>query len=282
MTMMKRGYTGSFIGLLVTSNIFAAFAATCVCLVTIFLTAHPVPLILPLTVFSGTLFIYTMNRFTDRKEDAVNNPLRSRFRDRYGRATLVLAAGLYILSLGFLRIASPAAFLIAVLPPVIAILYSVFRLKRVFLIKNISVSLGILCAVLIVPGYFSDFTVFSLLLSLFFFISFLINTIVYDIKDIEGDVAYGIHTLPATVGLRKTKMVCYALLLIDVLVIPALIPFNPASSLLFLYALYIGLYITFADDPGRLPDWYYGIFVDGEFSFLCACCGVAFLVVMLW
>jgi 4-hydroxybenzoate polyprenyltransferase len=174
-----------------------------------------------------------------------------------------------------------AAFLIALLPVFIAILYSVFRLKRVFLLKNISVSSGLLCAVLIVLVTFSDFTLFSLLLAAFFFLAFLVNTIIYDIKDIEGDVRYNISTLPGKYGLRKTKMVCYFLLLVSVLLIPVLISFTPRSYPLLAYALYIGVYITFADNPDNLPSWYYGIFVDGENLFLSACCGIAFVTKIL-
>ena len=266
---------------LVTSNLFAALYATSVCLITLYLTNHPLLFILPLTAFSGTLLIYTMNRYTDRKEDIINNPFRFQYLERFGKATLSIAIGLYLLSLFFLLQLNLATFLIALLPIFIAIIYSVFRLKRVFLLKNISVSLGILCSVLIVMVTFNDFTIFSLLLSSFFFLNFLINTIIFDVKDIEGDVRYGIGTLPGKYGLKKTKMVCYALLLVSVLLIPVLISFTQKSYLLLAYVLYIGLYVTFADDPDKLPSWYYGIFVDGENLFLCACCGIVIALKML-
>ena len=266
---------------LVTSNLFAALYATSVCLITLYLTNHPLLFILPLTAFSGTLLIYTMNRYTDRKEDIINNPYRFRYVERFGKATLSIAVGLYLLSLFFLLQLKPATFFIALLPMFIAILYSVFRLKRVFLIKNVFVSLGILCAVFIVLVTFNDFTIFSLVLASFFFLNFLINTIIFDIKDVEGDVRYDISTLPGKYGLKKTKMVCYTLLLVSVLLIPELISFTQKSYLLLAYVLYIGLYITFADDPDKLPSWYYGIFVDGENLFLSACCSIVAAMKML-
>jgi len=271
---MNNRYVNSFREALVASNTFAALYAVSICLVTLFLTDRPFLLILPLTVFSGTLLIYTMNRYTDRSEDAINNPLRFQYLYRYGEATLLIAVGIYLICLFFLFRLKPATFFIALLPIFIAIFYSVIRLKRVFLIKNISVSVGILCAVLIVLVTFNDFTIFSLLLILFLFPTFLINTIIFDIKDIEGDTRYNINTIPSEYGLKITKMVCYTLLLLSVLFIPALISFTQRSYLLLVYVLYIGLYITFADNPGNLPLWYYGIFVDGESLFLCAWCGV--------
>jgi 4-hydroxybenzoate polyprenyltransferase len=278
---MKTGYSDSFIDILVTSNIFAAFYTVSVCLITLFLTGHPFLVTLPFAAFSATLLIYTMNRFTDRKEDIVNNPRRFHYLDSYGKATLTIAAGLYLFSLFLLFQSKLSTFLVALLPLFIAILYSIFRLKRVFLLKNISVSLGILCAVFIVLVHFDDFSVFSLLLALFFLLGFLINTIVYDIKDIEGDLKYNINTLPVQYGLEKTKIVCYMLLFASVLLIPVLISFNPTSYLLLFYSCYIGLYITFADNPDKLPPWYYGIFVDGEYLLLGACCGIALIMNML-
>jgi 4-hydroxybenzoate polyprenyltransferase len=278
---MKTGYSDSFIEMLVTSNIFAAFYTVSVCLITLFLTGHPFLVTLPFAAFSATLLIYTMNRFTDRKEDIVNNPRRFQYLDSYGKATLTIAAGLYLFSLFLLFQSKLSTFLVALLPLFIAILYSIFRLKRVFLLKNISVSLGILCAVFIVLVHFDDVTVYSLVLALFFLLGFLINTIVYDIKDIEGDLKYNINTLPVQYGLEKTKIVCYMLLFASVLLVPVLISFNPTSYLLLFYSCYIGLYITFADNPDKLPPWYYGIFVDGEYLLLGACCGIALIMNML-
>jgi 4-hydroxybenzoate polyprenyltransferase len=278
---MKRGYRNSFLEVLVTSNLATAINPVCASLITLYLTDHTPLFILLLIVFSGTLLIYTMNRYTDRKEDIVNNPRRFRFVDRYGKATLIIAAGFYLISLIFLLQLKLASFLIALLPMFIAILYSVFRLKRVFLLKNISVSLGLLCAVFIVLVTFGDFTIFSLLLTAFFFLTFLVNTIICDIKDVKGDIRFNISTLPGKFGLRKTKIICYFLLLVSALLIPGLVLFTPRSYLLLAYALYIGVYITFADDPDNLPSWYYGIFVDGENLFLSACCGIVFVTKIL-
>jgi 4-hydroxybenzoate polyprenyltransferase len=275
------GQWNSFLEIILFSNIATAINAVCVSLITFYLIGHPILFSILLTVFSGTLLIYTLNRYTDREEDIINNPHRLWFLERYGKATLTIAAGLYIISLFFLLQLKLAAFVIALLPLIIAILYSMFRLKKVFLLKNISVSSGLLCAVLIVFVIFGDFTIFSLLLAVFFFLAFLVNTIICDIKDIEGDVRYNISTLPGIYGLRKTKMVCYFLLLLGALMIPALILFTPRSYLLLVYSLYTGIYIAFADNPGNLPLWYYGIFVDGENLFLSACCGIVFVTKIL-
>ena len=265
---MEGGSINPVLEFLVTSSLFTALCPSSVCLVTFYLTGHPFLFVLPLTVFSATLLIYTMNRFTDRNEDLINNPQRFRYIDRYGRMTLVVAATLYLLSLGWLLRLDLSTFIVAVLPVVIAVLYSVFRLKRMFLAKNISVSSGAVCSSLIVLFYFHDFSPFSLELSLFFFVSFLINTIVFDIKDIAGDARYHICTLPSVCGLQKTKIACSALLLVNLLLIPVLASSNPDALLLLSFIFYIGLYIAFAGDPRHLPPWFYGIVVDGEFLFL--------------
>jgi 4-hydroxybenzoate polyprenyltransferase len=265
------GFRSTFLELLVISNVFAGLFTVSVCAITLYLTRHPIVIILPLTVFSGTLFIYTMNRFTDRNEDIINNPRRFRFIDRYGKASLSIAAVLYLYSLAVLLGSDVPTFLVAVLPVVIAILYSVFRLKRVFLAKNIAVASAALCSVAIVLVYFRDFTPYSLLLALFFFLGFLINTIIFDIKDIRGDLQYRIATIPAAWGIRTTKIICSILLVLNAIIPPFLARGSPVSLILCLYTVYLGLYIAYADDPGTLPSWYYGIFVDGECLFLGAC-----------
>jgi len=274
----RPAFPGSFLEILVVSNIFTAVFTLVVCLITFYLTAHPVVFLLPLTVFSGTLFIYTMNRFTDRREDSINNPRRLRYIDRYGKATFIIAAGLYCASLAWLLLTDIPSFLVALLPLVLAVLYSVFRLKRVFLAKNIVVASGALCSVALVLVYFRDITPYSVMLSLFFFLGFLTNTIIYDIKDIRGDLQYRIATIPAVYGVQVTKILCFALLLSDGLLVPALASWNPAAGLLILYTLYLGIYTAFAGDPEKLPSWYYGIFVEGECLFLGACFGIAMLL----
>jgi 4-hydroxybenzoate polyprenyltransferase len=265
----------SFIRILVTSNGFTSINVASITLITLYVTNHPFLLSLPFTVFSGTLFIYTLNRYTDRGEDMVNSPLRFQYIDRYGKATLGSATGLYLLSLFFVLQMSWFTFLTALLPLFIAIFYSVFRLKRVFLVKNVAVSSGVLCAVMIVLVNFNDFTRFSIGLVLFFFLVILVNTIVYDIKDVEGDSRYRINTLPVRYGLKKTKMVCYLLLAGSVFCIPLLISFNPRFLPLLAFSPYLGSYIAFSGRPYHLPSWFYGIFVDGEYIFVLACCGIA-------
>jgi 4-hydroxybenzoate polyprenyltransferase len=272
------GFRSAFFELLVISNVFAGLFTVSVCCITIYLTKHPMVIILPLTVFSGTLFIYTMNRFTDRNEDIINNPRRFRFIDRYGKASLSIAAALYLYSLAVLLYSDVPTFLVAVLPVVIAILYSVFRLKRVFLAKNIAVASAALCSVAIVLVYFRDFAPYSLILAVFFFLGFLINTITFDIKDIRGDLQYQIATIPAAWGVQTTKIICYILLVLNGFIPPVLAAWYPVSLILYLYTVYLGLYIAFADDPSKLPSWYYGIFVDGECLFLGSCFALFIIV----
>jgi 4-hydroxybenzoate polyprenyltransferase len=219
-----------------------------------------------------------MNRYTDRKEDVINNPRRLQFLNRWGNVILACALGCYLLSLFFLLQIKLATFLVALIPLAIAVLYSVLRLKRVLFIKNLSVSSGILCAVLIVFVTYNNYTMFSLLLAAFFFLTILINTIIFDVKDIEGDKLENIHTIPGTYGLRNTKIICYMLLATSIFFIPGLLVFTRKSLLLIAYSLYIGLYTTYADGPEHLPSWFYGIFVDGEYLFLLVCCGIFFVI----
>lgn len=261
----------SFISTLIYSNIIISVAGSTLTLLTLLLLGYPVKLSLLLVVFSGTLFIYTLNRFTDLREDIINLPGRVEFIRKYGKVILLVAVLLYGISLILVAMQSGLAACIAVIPLVIAFSYSYFRLKRFFLLKNLLISAGWVCCVLIVGAYFQEFGINILLLTGFVFIAGLLNSIIFDTKDLKGDTLCGIRTFPVKYGLMNTKCCCYLLLTILFLITVFLLTRDLRFAILLPFLGYITSYTYFLKSPGQSPAWYFGLYVDGEYVFLLFC-----------
>ncbi len=114
-----------------------AFLPTSFTLVTALLLDHPFCWVLLLIPFSQALLIYSMNRFTDKNEDRINVPERLAVVERYGLFFLFVGITSYIVALSLALWKNILTFIIALFPFIIAILYSSFRMKKYFIIKNI-------------------------------------------------------------------------------------------------------------------------------------------------
>jgi len=258
----------SFILFLVYSNLITAISVSTATLLTFFLLNYPVILPVILAVFSGTLLIYTLNRFTDIHEDSINLPERVEFIRKYGKIIFLISLIMYVFSLVVVGMHSSIAVIAAISPLIIAFSYSYFRLKRFFLVKNILISTGVSCSVLIVGAYYNDFAIRLLLLAIIIFGSILVNTIIFDIKDLKGDKLCQIQTIPVKCGIRTTKFCCFVLLLPLFLIALFLMTIDIRSSIILPFLGYITTYTYFSVDSEQYPWWYFGLYVDGEYIFL--------------
>jgi 4-hydroxybenzoate polyprenyltransferase len=256
------------------SNLFCALSfSTAFSAAIMILLRVPVDGRLLFITFSGSMLIYSLNRHMDREEDQISLPERSDFSRRHGWHLIAMSIPLFGISLILAALQSSAVLLVVSLPLVIGVLYSVFRIKRIFLLKNLAVSLALSAILLLVVVIYRPNP--SLWLPLFgiFVLTSLVNTIVFDIKDISGDACVGNRTLPVTLGIRKTQGFSFLLLAIMVLLSLPLIQTDRVFWALAPYFLYKGMYIA-SIPVGNSPWWYYGLIVDGEgipllvFSFL--------------
>ncbi len=239
----------------------------------------PIPLFL---VFAATMFVYSLNRFTDLEEDERNVPDRAAFTKRHGRLLLTLGVGLYVLAIGVAVVLDLPGAGYMVIPLLVAIAYSYLRLKKLFLVKNLTVGfawgliplgVGVYYDILETPGI--------LFLAGYITAMLTVAAIVFDIKDIEGDRAEGIRTVPVVFNPRGTRILSQALnvAIASSVLLAVSTGLVPAAFLVLLaFNAYVGLYIPFATrDRGPL---FYGFVVDGEQIFL-ACC-VLLLEILVW
>jgi len=156
---------------------------------------------------------YMMNRTSELEQDAVSNPERTshlRGRRRYLPAIVGFCFGVgYILAL----LVNFVFFVALLVPLLLSVAYSVgskklvpligaSKLKQKLLVKNLAISLGWSLIPALVGLYYSQVTVTLLLLSPLIFTRLMVNTILFDVRDVEGDSKYGVRSLPVVYGTR--------------------------------------------------------------------------------
>ena len=245
------------------SNVYLAIGAGLVSLTTSILVFSTFRWELFYIPFSAGFLIYNFNRFTDLSEDTLNVPKRALFTRKYGKTLLWISAIAYLIALAIALRRNAYTFLVVITPLILAFFYSFFRVKKFLVIKNILVSFAWALSVLIVAAFFEVWNKEIFLLCFFFFLGLLINTIIFDIKDIKGDRIHKIKTLPVVIGINKTKKVCYMILLSMFFVWLLQFSISFWNLLLLPFIVYVFSYIYFADE--KRPWWYFGVFVDGEF-----------------
>ncbi|WP_456395186.1 UbiA family prenyltransferase [Thermococcus sp.] len=168
-----------------------------------------------LLVFS----VYGINKLTDMEEDEINNPERvgyiKRIEGIFRHAILVSL----LLAVFLSALTSLWAVLVVLFPIAAGVLYSIRlspnypRLKDVTGVKNTIIATTWANGTAFLPYLVAGNVALSkvALIYYFFFMKSMINTILFDVRDIEGDRVNGIRTIPVKVGFRKSKALLIAL-----------------------------------------------------------------------
>ena len=225
------------------SNVYLAIGGTCITLSSMIMLNTLINPIALFCCFSLVFFLYTLNRYTDIPEDKINYPERVYFFQRFGKILLIISGLLFVFSLYLVSLTNLYSLIILLLPIGLVLLYSVLRLKKYFLIKNIFVALGWSTIPIFIYSIFNFSLNFAAVLILFLFLFFrvLFGAIFFDIKDIAGDRIHKISTLPSIYGLKRTKIVLHILnIMASCLLIIGYI-FN-VFSVVAIFASLIGIY----------------------------------------
>jgi 4-hydroxybenzoate polyprenyltransferase len=297
---VRKGEIGTlrtFLISLAHSNLLLAIGAALASFSGCVVVGLPLTDIIPfLIVFLITFSIYTLNRRTDIEEDTVNHPERLEFVKRHEKSLLTVAVLSYATALSLASLRNLETFLVSLLPIVVVGLYSLkwvpsrmrkrakfSRLKELFIVKNCVVALTWASMMFVLVTYFSvSVTLAVIVMFLFLFVRFLINTIMFDLRDITGDKMFGIRTLPVTLNIRATKQVLYILnsFLGAFLIVSAFLGLASPLPLLLvnLSTLYSFWYIWLVGktDPKILAD----IIVDGEYFVIAFLAFLAHVIIL--
>jgi len=210
--------------------------------------------------------VHLLNHFTEPEALRVNEPARHAFYIRH--RSLLLTLGI-VSALGTLVLSSPpllggwAPFSVVLLALALGVIYRLriipgplagwlgFRsLSEIPMSKDLFLSLGWVFLTAILPPFAVQGKAIgpaTLLASLFVFILAFSRSILYDLRDIQGDMIVGRDTIPIAIGKPRTQMllaVLFVLLGGALALTPVLSGFRLASSLSLLLLLptaYAGL-----------------------------------------
>lgn len=222
-------------------------------------------------VYLGSYAPYIYNRYKELKKDFLTNPIRTRHIEKYFRHTPIIISFSLLIIIGiFLYFNKISALLFAIFLILLSFSYSIFfkgLSKKIIGFKNFYISLGWALLVVLLAIYYSSPIALSLfLIALFVYLRLFVNTIFFDIKDIEIDKEEKLLTLPVVLG---QKRLIQFLSLINILaVLPVIIGvvyrFFPFYSLILLFTIpYSGYYLNKAGK--ETSGFLYYVIVDGEY-----------------
>ncbi|NBX81408.1 MAG: hypothetical protein EBQ94_13730 [Flavobacteriales bacterium] len=177
-------------------------------------------LIFSLTFWHFSLFLF--DRVYDREIDKLSQP-NEYVKEKYSCFLYVVVFLLIISSLiSYLNSGYKIIYWIILLP--IVFLYPLrifgdFRIKQIFLVKNLFSALLIFCfplilqAILLSNGQVNYNNLIQPILSLFIYV--MIGEVFWDIRDCSIDKQFNIKTIPNTFGIKKTKIYILSLIIID-------------------------------------------------------------------
>lgn len=210
---------------IVKSNIYIALGGACLTFASMRLLRLPFRLPAVLLSFSLVLAVYNLNIFADRATLLLTQPSRHRFLlahrpQLYGLSALSLVSA-FILA----AVLGPAAVILTVFTLLSGLAYSFTflpstlpgaRLKNLTGLKEFFSSLGwgvmtVLIPVLSTagshPGVIPVAVVFLLVFSILF-----VRSVLFAIRDLEGDRLVGRETVPVVLGVARTKGLLFALM----------------------------------------------------------------------
>lgn len=230
-----------FLEMLIYLNLIEVVDSGAAVLFTFFLSATQ-PSLLPLIlVMFSTFFLYGLNRINDVKEDRINSPERLNFWKRYGKKLIFIGSLLFIISLTISAFNNIFSFILLLLPFLLVFSYSCFRLKRFLFIKNLIVATGWFTIPFFTATLMSSFSLSIILVcSIIIFFAVLINTVIFDIKDIKGDEIHNIRTISNVFGIHFAKKISY---LLNIL-LSSFIIFVSLIYPKFIVFLFLPLFIT--------------------------------------
>jgi 4-hydroxybenzoate polyprenyltransferase len=182
-----------------------------------FLLAGITPLLAEYLAFSLIVYAtYTLDRSLGCKEDSIN---RSDLAGAERTAGIIACSATFIV--GTVILVHDGIWVAPFFPLVIGYIYShgirignrSIRFKGGTGVKNTVIGITWGGTMALIAGQWCASIITVSVIFLFFSLKVFITSCVNDFKDIEGDMAAGIRTLPACLGERRTKTVLIAILL---------------------------------------------------------------------
>lgn len=228
-----------------------------------------------------TYGVYNLNRKTDEAEDMMNHYERYHFTKKYGSFLYKSSILAYVTAAGIGTLFGTEALFMTLLPLIAGVLYSIpifpkrigfSRIKEVPVFKSLIVAVAWAIPPAFLPVYLSSslpgFSTY--VVALYFFILVFTSTVVFDIRDVKGDISSGVRTIPVILGKVRTVVLLSALNISAGLAIVyfGLEVFSLYQALfLSLSMVYVQCYLIYSLRE-NITKMIYEIFIDGKFIVL--------------
>ena len=264
-----------FISFLISTSLFLAISGS---LKVIFsgLLYNIFELNISIITFLITFSIYGLNKLTDLNEDVINTPERAKIIKKIESILKFFVAFSFILSLILGYLDNILMLPVLIFPLFLGTLYSVKlsnnlpRLKDITGVKNITIALSWAVVSTLLPAlYLSEKkTLLIIVIFNFFFLKSYINSVLFDVRDIEGDCINGVRTLPVFLGINKTKNLLLILNSINIfwVILSYFQGFFQEYLFILIFAIAYGYwYILHFCREGKKLGKSLDLLVDGEF-----------------
>lgn len=229
-----------------------SLGASAIVLTVIILLGIPINWIPVFIAYFISQIVYTYDHYRDILSDSLSNPERSEYllrRKRIIEISLLLYAFIFLLLILYTNLASIILSLVIVIGGILYTSYFKKHITRRFAgFKNIYTSFFWAILIFLVPFFYGEpLSLFYILFGIFVFFRLFVNTVYFDIKDIESDSQDKLKTFATLFGERGT------LIFLQVLNILSLIPlvwgiangYIPGAAYsLALLVVYSFLYLT--------------------------------------
>ncbi|MGB9978952.1 UbiA family prenyltransferase [Methanobacterium sp.] len=241
-----------------------------------------------LAMFFTMFGVYNLNKLTDKEEDSVNLPERAKYVLGNEQFIIIIIIISYFTALLLGLFVNILAVIVLLFPLFAGILYSVElspkipRLKDITGMKNIIAALSWTVGIVFLPviSFYKGFIITILILS-FIFINLIINAVLFDIRDIKGDKANNIKTIPVVIGRSKTKKMLLAIhsSLIPWLALSIYWGFFTRYLPVLIFCIIYGYWlIHYFCNTEKVPKFATDILVDGEWILVAILCFIITII----
>ncbi len=225
-----------------------------------------------LIIYLGFQAIYLFNRYREFFSDRLTNPERTgHLQSAYRRIPRIVFIWLLIFFVILIYFQKTPAFLFGIFTISLGLLYSVFIKKftgRIPGLKGIFVAACWSTVVVFLILYYEQpFTWAVVLLVIFVFLRWVVNTTVFDVKDMVDDQRKEIITLPIFLGREKSIAFLKAVTLISTIpiFIGVYLKILPLTTLLLLFTVPYAFYYLNRIKEKNNDSFTYNVIIDGEF-----------------
>lgn len=205
---------------------------------------------------------HIFNKIYDRLEDSIVSPFETNFSDKvFYFATMLLVI---LPTLGLIYLNKPLLPFICLVPYTFFYSYPIYknlRIKNILFLKNITPATFWSASYLVLLFYTFGFlpTDWHISAGIIWFLVFALN-VIFDIRDVAGDKAANVHTIPNTFGVFTAKTIILILLLGVLLYL--IIQGTSVMTMMLVLLFCVATVMLEADTSAR---WYHGIMYAAAF-----------------